>query len=200
LAQADLTGWLADYYHPVAHNDAWHKDGDLLTCKRRKELPGTHRQNLIRYHRPLLEDGEIEYEFYYEPGKVHVHPAVDRLTFMLEPAGVRIHWLTDPPYDRTTLAHDNVIDEPANRRGPETLPLKERDWNRIKLALKGDLVSLSLNDVPICERALEATNQRCFGLFHYSDESEVRVRRITYHGNWPRTLPALIEQELAGGK
>jgi hypothetical protein len=202
LGLAELTGWLADFYEPGQSTDQgpWKKEQDMLLSARRKDLTGTRRQSLIRYHRPLLEDGQIEYEFYYEHGKKLVHPAVDRLTFLLDPNGVRIHWLTDAQFDRTGLSHDNVTDEPANRRGPKALPLLERAWNRMKLALKGDVVSLSLNGETIYERSLEPTNQRSFGLFHYSDETEARVRQITYQGNWPRALPALADQELAVGK
>jgi hypothetical protein len=78
--------------------------------------------------------------------------------------------------------------------------LKDRDWNLVKLALRGDVVSLSLNGVEIYERPLEATNQRIFGLFHYSSETEVHVRKVMYRGNWPRTLSPLAEQELASDK
>ena len=200
----DLGEWIANYYSESidAENANWRKEGSqIVGSKMGADAAGSARQSLLKYHRPLLEDGEIEYEFYYDPGSAtpasHVHPALDRLTFILEPTGVRIHWLTDAQFDRTGLLPDNVFDEPAHRRGPKTLPLKERDWNQIKLALKGDVVSLSLNGVEIYERPLEATNQRIFGLFHYSSETEVHVRNVTYRGTWPRTLPPLAEQELA---
>jgi hypothetical protein len=141
----------------------------------------------------MLEDGEIEYEFFYQPDKTMVHPALDRLAFLLQPDGVRIHWLTDAGHDRTGLLPDNVSVEQANRRGPEKLPLKEKDWNRVKLTLAGNRVTLKLNDVEIYQRDLESTNQRTFGLFHYRDETDVRVRKVTYRGNWPRQLPSADE-------
>ena len=137
----------------------------------------------------MLEDGRIAYEFYYEPGKVMVHPALDRLAFLIEPDGVKIHRLTDGAFERTGLAPDNIADEPENRRGPASLPLKPNAWNRLVLSLAGDKVTLELNGQPIYERTLEPTNQRSFGLFHYADETQVRVRNVTYQGNWPRTLP-----------
>ena len=43
---------------------------------------------------------------------------------------------------------------------------------------------------------LEPENQRTFGFFHYADETQVRVRNVTYHGNWPRVLP----ESLRSGK
>ena len=46
---------------------------------------------------------------------------------------------------------------------------------------------------------IEPTNQRQFGLFHYANESTVRVRKIHYRGDWPKTLPPTKQQELAQG-
>ena len=160
-------------------------------------VPG-HWESLLQYHRPMLEDGEIEYEFYYQPDESHIHPALDRLAFMLEPTGVRIHWITDGKYDRTDLAPANITDEPQNRRGSGPLPLKVDSWNRLKLSLVDNVVQLNLNGHEIYERKLEATNQRTFGLFHYSDRSEARARNIVWRGDWPRALPPVDEQEIAG--
>lgn len=219
---SDLTGWRAEYYEESisGENPAWQKRGEEFRGQKLEAPRVTDRfgraigagtgaagqtaarqqESVLQYHRPMLEDGEIEYEFYYEPGKAHTHPALDRLTFLLAPEGVRIHWMTDAKHDRTGLLPDNVSSEPSIRRGPDTLPLKPKDWNKLKLALVGDQVTLTLNDVVICERNLEPTNQRSFGLFHFADESEVRVRKVTYRGDWPKTLPERQELALPGGK
>ena len=54
---------------------------------------------------PPLQDGDVlTYEFLYEPGQVMVHPALDRLVFLCEPAGVRLHWMTGGPEDLFGLA------------------------------------------------------------------------------------------------
>jgi hypothetical protein len=156
-----------------------------------------HKERLLRYHRPMLEDGTINYDFYYSPGNILTHPTLDRLAFLLTPDGVRIHWVTDGEHDRSNLSPTNVFDEPENRRGPEQLPLKTGDWNRLQLRLSGDTVTLSLNDQLVYERALEPTNQRTFGLFHFADETQARVRNIVWRGDWPRELPPLADQELA---
>jgi hypothetical protein len=189
---ADLTGWLDDYYedYPGFESAVWERRGQEITATRLKDASGSKQERLLQYHRPMLEDGEIRYEFFHEPGKTHVHPALDRLVFLIEPEGVRIHWLTDAQYDRTGLAPDNASAEPACRRGTAPLPLKKGEWNRVVLRLKGDVVTLALNDTPIYERSLEPTNQRNFGLFHYADETEARVRSILYRGEWPHILPA----------
>ena len=62
---------------------------------------------LLRYQRPLMEDGSIEYEFFYDPDHFETHPALDRLAFILDPSGIREHWIGDGRYDRTDLAPDN---------------------------------------------------------------------------------------------
>jgi tetratricopeptide (TPR) repeat protein len=201
----DLTGWLpysgeqhsqsrGRFWFDQSEGAGWEKRGGEIVHRgqRRENTPGepppprTYQDEALHYHRPLLEDGVIEYEFYYEPDKVQAHPLLDRLAFLLEPGGVRVHWLTDGAHDRTGLAPDNATTEPNNRRGPERLPLKPKAWNRAKLAVAGDTVTLHLNDVEVYQRALESTNQRTFGLFHYGDITDLRVRNVTYRGQWPR--------------
>ena len=105
---------------------------------------------------------------------------------------MRVHRLTDGAYERSGLAPDNVLDEPQNRRGPASLPLKPKAWNRLSVEIKGDKVTLELNDQAIYERTLEPTNRRAFGLFHYADATQARVRNVTYQGEWPRSLPARV--------
>jgi tetratricopeptide (TPR) repeat protein len=208
----DLTGWLADYYGERLNGNSpsWTKKGEEIAGRnmgsnvhpstdrwgneetesfQNTARLGSRQESLLQYHRPLVEDGEIRYEFLYEPGKTVVHPALDRLAFLLDPEGVKVHWLTDAQHDRTGLAPENLVIEPQNRRGSGRLPLKPRDWNRVSLRLTGDLANLSLNGESIYERRLEPTNGRQFGLFHYADESEVRVRHVQYEGRWPRELP-----------
>jgi tetratricopeptide (TPR) repeat protein len=190
-ASPDLAGWLS------YDESDWHKRGEEITNASGKPAqdpdqalrPRTWQEKALYYHRPLLEDGDIDYEFYYEPGKVLVHPAVDRLVFLLDPEGVRIHWLTDGNDDRTGLTPDNAAAEPKDRRGPSALPLEAKTWNHMKLSLSDDTITLHLNGTAIYERILESTNQRTFGLFHYAEDTSVRVRNVTYRGRWPRRLP-----------
>ena len=112
---------------------------------------------------------------------------LDRLVFVLEPDGVKLHWLTDGPQEKSGVKVDNATDEPTCRRGPAKLPLKEKAWNTVRLAVVGDTVKVALNGTEVYERAVEATNQRFFGLFHYTDRTEARVRSMTYAGDWPKT-------------
>jgi len=95
-AHPDLTGWVNTYYGESAEEEDadWRKEGEAIVGRKKPDLDGHMAQSLLYYHRPMLEDGSIEYEFLYRPGEVMTHPTLDRLVFLVEPKGVRIHWLT----------------------------------------------------------------------------------------------------------
>jgi hypothetical protein len=194
-ALPDLEGWLVDEYgQRNAEDPDWDQRGEEITGKLILNAPGSKQERVLRYHRPMLENGRIEYDFYFDPGKVMVHPAVDRVAFLIDQKGVRIHRLTDGAFERGGLAPENTCDEPANRRGPGSVPLKAQSWNHLILRLSGDTVALELNGQPLYERRLEPENQRTFGLFHYADETQVRARNVTYEGSWPKAIPEGLRQ------
>ncbi|WP_165071895.1 DUF1583 domain-containing protein [Paludisphaera rhizosphaerae] len=197
-ALPDLTGWRADYYddEPAGATADWEKRGDEIVGRVRTEFPGSKQESLLAYHRPMLEDGEISYEFFYDPGRATASPALDRLAFLLDPDGVKVHWMTDAAYDRTGLEPGNTAVETENRRGPASLPLKEKQWNSVVLEIAGDRATLRLNGTEVYSRAIEPANRRTFGFFHFADESEARVRNVSYTGRWPRQLP----DPLIGGR
>ncbi|MFO0953373.1 MAG: DUF1583 domain-containing protein [Isosphaeraceae bacterium] len=199
-ARPDLAGWVSDDPPPSTPDDrtVWHKQGTEIIGPLLSASPGSKQEKLLRYHRPLAEDGEITYEFYYEPGKSLTHPALDRLAFLLDPEGVKVHWLTDSPYERTGLTPDNAQVEAEIRRGPASLPLKAKAWNTVTLSTTGETVKLTLNGTAIAERKIEPTNQRIFGLFHYADETEARVRNVVYRGQWGKTIPASLRGPAGG--
>ena len=195
VADDNLAGW-----RPYL-GGMWQKRGEEMFHGGKRPVPGIdypenqpapprgQPENAVFYHRPFLEDGLVEYEFYVDPGKCLAHPTLDRLVFLLEPDGVKLHWLTDGPHERSGVPLDNVTDEPKNRRGPSSLQLKPHAWNKARLEVIGDTVRLSVNDALVYERPIEPTNQRYFGLFHYTDRTEARVRGVTMRGDWPKTLP-----------
>jgi hypothetical protein len=156
---------------------------------------GSKLESVLRYARPMLEDGEIEYQFYHEPGKAMVHPTLGRLAFVIQPDGVMVHRLTDGPYERTGLEAGNLSAEPSRRRGPASPPLRPKSWNRLSFAVRGDVATITLNDVLIYEHPIERTNSRSFGLFHFADEGEARVREVHYRGGWPRAIPNALEKK-----
>ena len=211
---SDLTGWISDYYNETTQGDeaVWRKRGDeIVGRKLRNEAtpiitdqfgnseskpaettPGGKHETVLRYARPIAEDGEVEYEFFDDPGQVEVHPAIGRLAFLLDPDGVKIHRITDGKHERSGLDPANASDVPTDRRGSGKLPLKLKGWNRVKLAIKGDEVSLTLNGDLVYVHKIESTNQREFGLFHYADQTEARIRNVSYQGAWPLALPESV--------
>jgi Domain of unknown function (DUF1583_N)/Protein of unknown function (DUF1581) len=205
LLAGDELGLWRPYLGYMATNDVryanangyWMKRGEEMYTYGRKTEASDGRpaaryypESAIHYQRPLLEDGVIDYEFFYDPDRVHAHPMLDRLVFLLEPDGVKLHWLTDGASDKSGVPVDNATDEPSCRRGPAQLPLKAKAWNKVCLTVAGDTVKVALNGVDVYERPIEPTNQRFFGIFQYTDRAEARVRSMTYTGDWPKQLPA----------
>lgn len=199
-AREDLVGWWADMYGDPMNGDNafWKKAGDEIVGARLPNWEGRSRESLLQYHRPMLEDGEIDYDYFYVPKQTDVSPALGRMAMMLTGEGVKVHWLTDAQFERGGLAPDNLFVEQEYRRGPAALPLKANDWNHVSLSLKGDLLTLSLNGEVVYQRPVDPDNLRTFGLFKFAGESEARVKSVVYRGNWPRSLPSINEQELAG--
>lgn len=197
-AQDGLSGWWPSMYQESFSGDnaAWARNGDEIIGRNPGNEKGRFRQSILQYHRPFLEDGQIRYEFFYVPGTTCVHPALGRAAFLLEPDGIQVHWLTDAQFERTGVPPDNASVEKDCQRGGK-LPLKTADWNSMKLDVKGDVLTLTLNDVLVYERKIEPWNQRQFGLFRYGSETDVRVKNVVYRGDWPKVLPAPNEQELA---
>ena len=219
LLTPNLDGWMAYYDESVGWQNAdWFvqneqpvtrlsglfgllkntKAGSLeLLARRREDHADTFSESLLRYHRPMIEDGTVEYEFYYVPGQSHVHPVLDRLCLILNPDGVDIHWATDGRHDPTAIGPDNLVSEPQHRRSIGPLPLKPSQWNQLQLTTRGDTVDVALNGQVIFSRPLEPTNLRTFGLFHWAEQSDVRIRNMQWKGSWPRQLPSLPDQMLA---
>jgi hypothetical protein len=154
-------------------------------------------QSQLTYVRPLLNGETLSYEFFYEAGKSEVHPTLGRMAFLIEPGGVRMHWLTDVGNEWTGLAADNAIIEPLNRRGPRTLPLKDGDWNRLTLKMNEDKASLDLNGEQIYERTAGDFSNHHFGLYHDRANSSVQVRNVLLSGEWPEKLTPEQMQKLA---
>ena len=202
-ASKDLTGWM-DYYKESTTGEGgrWTHADDTessgwIVGPRDTRASGVFKESLLRYQRPLQDDDSIEYDFYYEPEKIETNPALDRLSLILHPSGIREHWLTDARYDRTELSPDNVIDDTQCRRGPAALSLKSGEWNHLKLTLHQGALAVELNQQLVYERKIDWANQWSFGLFHYSDATESLVRNAVIRGNWSKVLPPTSEQELA---
>ncbi|MFV1963987.1 MAG: DUF1583 domain-containing protein [Pirellulaceae bacterium] len=157
----------------------------------------TRTQSWAYYQRPLRDQESFSYDFYYVPGEFVAHPTIGRVALLLEHDGVDEHWLTRIGWDDPVLglAEDNRITRADARRGPKQIPLKSGDWNRVKLALAGDTVRLTLNDELIYERVLEAEVDRRFGLYRGKSQS-LKVREPQLTGSWPESLTPEIRNNL----
>lgn len=175
---------------PAAVKDWTISAGELQSPARPADEGEMHRESVISYQRPLLDTESISYEFRYEPDLLEVHPAIGRVVFLLHPDGVRLHWISHGASDWTALPVDNEIVEPLNRRGPKTLPLKEREWNRVVVRRDGDRWTFSLNGTEIYQRTLPATADCRFGFYRDSQRYGVQVRNVVLTGDWPESLSA----------
>lgn len=199
----ELSGWAPyfeegfgpDYGNWQATSDG--QGGTAILGRKRPEFAGAFVQKLLRYCRPVIEDGTIEYEFYYSDGESAVHPAFDRLTFLLEPAGVKLHWITDRNFERFPRDPGNVSELSPDGATVTGLPLKADAWNHVAIEVQGNAVQLVLNGQLICQRMLDKSSQRTFGFFHFADQTEARVRHVLWRGDWPKSFPSIRQQDLA---
>ncbi len=206
-----LTGWTASLYgDPMMtqnnrqrfdqSHEAWKISNGEIVGTKFDRVRNQQRQSVLLYHHPIAEDAEISYDFFYTPGETHVHPALGRIAFLLDDDGVKLHVLTDFDSERIGLRPDNAIDDPSHRRLEGKIKLKPKEWNRLQLRLVGDEVQLILNGVDIYQSPVANWNQRQFGLFHYANQTDVRVRNVILRGDWPKNLPELKDQELSETK
>ena len=176
-----------------------HHDGEgALQSKRWDRIRGSHLERLLRYHRPLVENGTIEFDFYYQVGVALTSPAVDRLALLFKPEGIVEHRVTDGRYDVTELRPDALQHHESYQRGTGPLPLKSGDWNHVELRFSGDTLSIRLNELLVYDRPLEPTMERTFGLFHFVDQHKIIARNIIMRGDWPKQIPG--DQSLADAR
>jgi hypothetical protein len=207
-----LRGWQSRFYgetqpspfppepETVAATVDWHLAEGVIHGAKREVLSGVNRQSRLHYQRPLLDGESITYDFHYERDAFEVHSALGRLVFLIEPNGVRVHWMTDGDREWTGLPSDNAVVEPLNRRGPRPLPLKERDWNTVTLARSDGKVTLSLNDTVIYQRAIDFGGDHTFGFYRDRTKS-AKIRDVIMTGDWPETLPEdFIANPAIGGE
>src|SRR6185437_29359 len=182
------------YGNPVQQNPSdkppkydWEAKGGEIVGRKLdradKPIPGC-----LAYFRPLQTGDSVKYEFFYDPGRTHVHPALGRIAFLLEPDGVQLHWLGNAGEDWTGVAPNNAVADSAAQKS-DKLPLKAGDWNALSLTTTADGLSLELNGAAIYAGTLPAGVERQFGLFHYREKTGVRVRNAVLRGSWGKELP-----------
>lgn len=152
-----------------------------------------YRENYIRYLRPMLEDGIVEYDFWYDDDS-EVHPAIGGQALLVKKDGLFLHQITLLNQDKSDLLSNNAVplDPPS-----KPIDLKSEDWNRIRLELKGDNLSVVVNDVSIGSVLVkDPARLRHIGMLHFGGK-QARFRNMKYRGEWPKTLPPVEEQILA---
>ncbi|MEM9702275.1 MAG: DUF1583 domain-containing protein, partial [Planctomycetota bacterium] len=206
-AGRNISGWL------------WKDDGLSARAKPVKQSGGPYEETLLVFPRPLAASTEtVRFEFFDEADagaaakgsdpigadRAGVHVALGRIAFVLTDAGVRMHPITAGPQDRLDLATDALIDEPANRRGPDVLDLSSGTWRTVELTVtaadpadgaKPDTATLKLDGEAIYERPIAPANRRTLGLFRWSSDRPVRVRNVTLTGDWADVPPAAALNE-----
>ncbi len=200
---SQLSGWITwheDSWNP--EKQSWKLEQDSsgttqIVGRYHPELSGSGAERMLRYVWPLVWDSEVSYEFLCDDGKSMAHPSLGRVAFLIEHAGVAAHDTTNGIWEDSPLDPLHRSTE-GNRVSIASLPLKSGDWNRMVVRIRGDILQLRLNDVLIHESEIAATNDRCFGLFYYCDQTEARVRNIVLKGDWPKSVPPVVEQELRG--
>ena len=144
----------------------------------------------LPYGRPMMEDGEFEFEMFAD-SKTNTlcHVALGQTAMILKEDGIWRH-------DIASDAAEEIADEKiADSKGAG---LKDGDWNKILVRLVGDQATLLVNDQEVATFAItEAQKLRFPGLFCFSDISNARVRNIKLRGKWPTSLPSVEQQELA---
>ncbi len=205
INDSELTGWWSYFDSPEAapvHNaildrNSWMTvagtaDELELVSRKKPGLAGTQAENLLLHHRPMVENGVIEYEFYYVPNEFMVHPALDRMVMLLTPESVQTYFVTDGAFQFEPESPVNMIR--GNEIGGSTpIRLKANDWNQCRVSIQNDGVSLSVNGTEIFQFQLDESNHRQFGLFHFADQTGARVRNMIWTGDWPKTLDEVMQ-------
>ncbi|MEZ6088342.1 MAG: DUF1583 domain-containing protein [Pirellulaceae bacterium] len=209
FADDRLLGWDA-FFGTVEGNDAdWEivktegteESSDVapfvLQGKRRDMVNGCWCERLLRYHRPIFEDATFSYEFFYRNGSHAVHPTIGGRAFIFDAeARVIVHEVTNGVYERTIKRPQTQPAATTSAKKFPTNPLHSDQWNRMTIRIRDDQIEFVLNDHPIHEATLDRESDRCFGLFHYCDQSEALVRNLRWAGDWPKTLDAATSRSL----
>ncbi|MCU0712546.1 MAG: DUF1583 domain-containing protein [Pirellula sp.] len=153
----------------------------------------TFKENYIRYLRPMLEDGVVEYEFWHDENS-EVHPAIGSQAFLLRKEGLQIHRITMLSDDQPAPLSNNAspLDPPS-----KPIDLIAGDWNQVRLELKGDDLTITVNGNGVGTASIkDPAHLRHIGMLHFG-RTTARFRNMKYRGEWPKTLPPVSEQMLA---
>ena len=146
------------------------------------------KENWLLYSRPMIEDGEFEFEMFAE-SKTNTlcHVSLGRTALILQEDGIYRH-------EKVSGAEEEIADQKiADSTGAG---LKDGDWNKVLVRLTGDQAKLLVNDQEVATFTVPDAKQLRFpGLFRFSDLSNARVRNVKLRGDWPTSLPSVEQQE-----
>ena len=153
----------------------------------------------IVHHRPLFDGDRIAFAFRTAGTTATVLPSLDRVGFVLDPAGVRLRFLpVQAPQGRfdedAGLSPTQTVPAPG-ALGP--VPLRPDDWNDALLEANAGRLTLSVNGTPVLERDLSAGAGTAAGAAHAdrlfgfvtAPGRRAEVRGVTLSGDWPAELP-----------
>ncbi|QDT12934.1 DUF1583 domain-containing protein [Planctomycetes bacterium K23_9] len=199
ITAKSLRDW-NDYYSSRTNPNAWKatQTSEVGSLEIRSEQDhrltnGSHAPRLLTYNRPVLEDGTIEFDYWYQPDRTLVHPVVGDHALLITDSSIAIHQITRGLSERRLIRSDNV--QWVLRDA--TTPLARGQWNRMRIEFVGSTVTFYLNDQPIHELQSPADYRRRLGLFHYADQTQARVRHASWTGKWDKTIPPVQRQDLA---
>ena len=169
------------------------KDGEVTAGSLTEDFQPVviYEEKWAPYSRPMLEDGEFEFEMFADAKKKKLcHLAIGRTALLLKEDGVWRHEINAGSDDEAVA--DQKIE------GSKAVDLKDGDWNKILLQLVGDKATLLVNDTEVATIDVEVAKEFRFpGLFRFADISNAQIRGAKLRGNWPTSLPAVDQQELA---
>ena len=191
-----LSGWCS-YYENRGVGEVWEYQGGSIVGKREDFPSHCGRERLLYYQRPLTQKDVMQYEFYYEPEKKIVHPALDRTAFVIAPDQVRLHDITDGKHDLDFIDKNNLRTDAQGQRERPAEVLKEKAWNKAEVLLDSGRMELRLNGVLVYEGETNQKDQGLFGFFYFSDRSSALVRSVSLRGAWLKDLLPQEDQQLA---
>lgn len=159
------------------------------------ELAGTAAEQLLTYHWPIVGDSNLRWEFFYREGQSLVCPALGRKAFLLHSDGVQWHWVTNGIWDGSDVDPAGRYSSPVGEQS-RAVPLQNDAWNSAELEIQGDRLLLEVNGQQVYSGDIHATNDRRFGMFHFSDQTQAMFRNVVLTGDWPNTLPNQTKQQL----
>ncbi|MEM6981221.1 MAG: DUF1583 domain-containing protein, partial [Planctomycetota bacterium] len=190
IHDAALSGWHSYNNAGIGPSSVWRvtgwEDASLeIVGQSASRLTGSYCERLLQYRRPLVEDGDFEFEFWHDDSDQHVTvmPAIGRMALRVSHDGVAEHWITDGRWDRTRIRPDNLAIDPKDQIAG-SVEFNTNAWNLARISLVNQTVRLHINDVLVYQSDLPEGIGRKVGLAYFADQGMLRVRNPILRGDW----------------